>query len=43
MLKIDVKDMWNAVDKMEVLILYHQKNNYYPQIHIHNNNRLLNK
>ena len=43
MLKIDVKDLWNAVDKMEVLILYHHKNNYYPQIHIHNSNRLLNK
>ena len=43
MLKIDVKRFWNAVDKKEFLILYHHKNNYYPQIHTHNSNRLLNK
>lgn len=43
MLKIDVKYLWNDVDKTDVLILYQFKNADYPQIHIHNNNKLLNK
>ena len=42
-LKIDVKYLWNEVDKTEVLILHQFRNNYYPQIHIHNSNKLLNK
>jgi len=31
------------VDKPDDLILHQQINNHYPQIHIHNSNKLLNK
>ena len=43
MLKISVKYLWNEVDKRDFLILHQIKNNYYPQIHIRNSNKLLNK
>jgi hypothetical protein len=35
--------MWIGVDKKEVLNLHQNKESIYPQIHIPNNNRLLNK
>jgi len=43
LLNIGVSYLWMRVDKMEVLILHQMEKIYFPQIHIHNSNKLLYK